>query len=92
MQAESTPAMVSEEGQGQSRPATPRLEAATPTQPPPGLVPPAASTAMSAPQPAEAMHLHPSIIAMKWGHTVAGSEQLETPDTQKPQARHSAIS
>ncbi len=66
-------------------PTTPRLEAATPAQPPPGLVPAAASTAMSAPQPVQAMQMNPSAIARKWGHVLGGTEESNTPLTEDTQ-------
>ena len=81
-QAESMPPLPSpKEGHGQSQPGSPELESATPAQPPPGLVPQASSTAISAPLPAQTMLMHPSAIAKKWGHAL-----VDTPDTQDTQA------
>ncbi|BDA42591.1 probable Myb-related protein B at N-terminal half [Coccomyxa sp. Obi] len=85
-QAESKPEVLLSEGAGaQTMPTTPRLEAATPAQPPPGIVPPAASTAMSAPQPVQALQMHPSALARKWGHVLGGTEESDTPLTEDTQ-------
>ena len=84
-QVESKLEVLPEATGAQTVPTTPRLEAATPAQPTPGIVPPAASTAMSAPPSVQAMQMHPSAIARKWGHVLGGTEELDTPLTEDTQ-------
>lgn len=97
LQAESSRAGPSGvEGQEQSLPGTPRMQTVTPAQLPPGILAPAASTAMSAPAPlALAELMHPSAIARKWGHALLDSKQTATPSTAntlvRPQPCHVGV-